>query len=87
VVNRWHKSDEEALKSIQKEIRRPIFACLPNDYRKASLAINLGMPFMENHNNLLNDRYREIATQLAGVRDPIAKKGALDLFSFLPKRR
>lgn len=88
VVNRWHKNDEEALKSIQKEIRRPIFACLPNDYPKASLAINLGMPFMENHNNLLNDRYREIANQLAGIRErPTAKKSGLDLFSFSPKRR
>lgn len=87
VVNRWHKNDEEALKSIQKEIRRPIFACLPNDYRKASLAINLGMPFMENHNNLLNHRYREIASQLAGIPEqPVAKRSGLDLFSFSLKR-
>ena len=87
VVNRWHKNDEEALKSIQKEIRRPIFACLPNDYRKASLAINLGMPFMENHNNLLNHRYREIASQLAGIPEqPVAKRTGLDLFSFSAKR-
>jgi len=88
VVNRWHRNDEEALKSIQKEIRRPIFACLPNDYRKASLAVNLGTPLMENHNNLLNDRYREIASQLAGIDvRPFGKKGGLgDLFSFTPKR-
>ena len=45
------------------------------------------MPLMENHNNLLNDRYREIASQLAGVPEPIAKKGGLDLFSFSAKRR
>ena len=76
------------MKSIQKEIRRPIFACLPNDYRKASLAVNLGTPLMENHNNLLNDRYREIASQLAGIDvRPFAKKSGLgDLFSFTPKR-
>lgn len=87
VVNRWHKNDEDALKSIQKEIRRPIFACLPNDYRKASLAVNLGMPFMENHNNFLNDRYREIAEKLAGIHEqPTAKKRGLELFSFSPKR-
>ena len=87
VVNRWHKYDEDALKSIQKEIRRPIFACLPNDYRKASLAVNLGMPFMENHNNLLSDHYREIARQLAGIQErPTVRKGGLDLFSFSPKR-
>ncbi len=88
VVNRWHKNDVEALKSIEKEIRRPIFACLPNDFRKASLAVNLGTPLMDNHNNLLNDRYREIASQLTGIDvHPAAKKSGLgDLFSFTPKR-
>ena len=25
IVNRWHKGDEEALKSIEKKIKRPIF--------------------------------------------------------------
>ena len=61
VINRWHKGDEEALKSIEKSIKRPIFACLPNDYRKASMAVNLGMPLMENHNNVLTNRYRQLA--------------------------
>ena len=36
IINRWHKGDEEVLKSIQKDIKRPVFACLPNDFRKAS---------------------------------------------------
>src|ERR1700677_2530700 len=46
VINRWHKGDEEALKSIEKNIKRPVFACLPNDYRKASTAANMGLPLM-----------------------------------------
>ena len=38
IVNRWHKGDDEILKSVQKNIKNPIFACLPNDFKKASAA-------------------------------------------------
>jgi CO dehydrogenase nickel-insertion accessory protein CooC1 len=88
IINRWHKGDEEVLKSIQKDINRPVFACLPNDFRMASASVNLGTPMQENHNNLLSSRYRQIAAQLAGL-DVVAtpKKGSLGgLFSFPAKR-
>ncbi len=88
IINRWHKGDEEVLKSIQKDINRPVFACLPNDFRMASASVNLGTPLQENHNNLLSSRYRQIAAQLAGL-DVVAnpKKGSLGgLFSFQAKR-
>jgi pilus assembly protein CpaE len=87
VINRWHKGDEEALKSIEKSIKRPIFACLPNDFRKASMAVNLGMPLMENHNNVLTNRYRQLAGQLTGI-EPMAagKKAGLGNYLFPPKR-
>ncbi len=65
IVNRWHKGDEEPLKSIEKETKRTVFACLPNDFRKASAAMNLGVPLMENHNNVLTDEYRRLAEQLS----------------------
>ena len=67
IINRWHKGDEEVLKSIEKNIKRPVFAFLPNDFRKASTAANLGMPLMENHNNSLTNRYRDLAALLAGI--------------------
>ncbi len=88
IINRWHKGDDQALKSIQKDISRPVFACLPNDFRKASEAVNLGTPIQQNHNNVLSNRYRQIACQLAGIDDNIlAKKGSLGgLFSFSGKR-
>jgi pilus assembly protein CpaE len=88
IINRWHKGDDEILKSIEKQISRPVFACFPNDFRKASQAMNLGTPLQENHNNTLNDRYRQVAGELVGI-DFAAKdkKGSLSgLFSFLPKR-
>jgi pilus assembly protein CpaE len=88
IINRWHKGDDEVLKSIQKDINRPIFASLPNDFRKASQAVNLGMPILENHNNTLSSRYRQIAGQLVGIdTSVIEKKSPLSgLFSFPTKK-
>jgi pilus assembly protein CpaE len=88
IINRWHKGDEEILKSIQKNINRPLFACVPNDFRKASDAINLGTPILENHNNVLSTRYRQIAAQLAGMDvNAVPKKSSLGgFFSFSTKR-
>jgi pilus assembly protein CpaE len=88
IINRWHKGDDEVLKSIQKDINRPIFASLPNDFRKASQAVNLGTPILENHNNTLSSRYRQIAGQLVGIDTAvIEKKSPLSgLFSFPTKK-
>jgi len=85
IINRWHRGDEDVLKSVQKDISRPIFACLPNDFRKASESINLGTPLMENHNNTLSNRYRQIAAQLAGIEENVPAKKA-SFFSFPSKR-
>jgi len=88
IINRWHKADDEVLKSIEKTIKRPVFACLPNDFRKASESVNLGTPLMENHNNTLTHRYRQLALQLAGIDAmPAARRGGLGgLFSSGSKR-
>jgi pilus assembly protein CpaE len=88
IINRWHKGDDEVLKSIEKQISRPVFACFPNDFRKASQAMNLGTPLQENHNNILSDRYRQVAGQLVGIDLALkGKKGSLSgLFSFPAKR-
>jgi pilus assembly protein CpaE len=90
VLNRWHKGDEDILKGVQKDINRPVFACIPNDFRKASTSINLGTPLLENsQNNGLSLRYRQIASQIAGIgADPVAKKSSLSgLFSFPTKSK
>ena len=83
IINRWHKGDEEVLKGIQKDMHRPFFAFLPNDFRKASEAVNLGTPLQQNHNNVLSNRYRQIAAQLAGIDSGLPdKKSSLgELFS------
>ena len=88
IINRWHKGDDEVLKSIQKDINRPIFASLPNDFRKASQAVNLGTPIQENHNNTLSSRYRQIAGQLVGIDTSVIEKRSplSGLFSFPTKK-
>lgn len=77
VVNRWHKGDDEALKGIEKNLKRPVFARLPNDFRKANTAVNLGAPMLENHNSVLGNSYRQLAMQLAGpaLHPPAAASG------------
>jgi pilus assembly protein CpaE len=88
IINRWHKADNEVLRSIEKQIDRPVFACFPNDFRKASQAMNLGTPILDNHNNLLNDRYRYVAAQLTGmpVSQPERKNSLGNFFPFPTKR-
>jgi pilus assembly protein CpaE len=88
IINRWHKGDDDVLKSIQKDINRPIFANLPNDFRKASQSVNLGTPLMENHNNTLTNRYRQIAGQLVGIDIPVdEKKSPLSGFFSFPTKK
>jgi len=83
VINRWHRGDDEVLKSVEKDFRSPIFARLPNDFRQVSEAINQGTPLSRNHNNPLVATFRRIAGQLAGVGPAGAAKGkrATGLFS------
>lgn len=88
VINRWSRKDEEALKTVQKSLKRPIFARLSNDFRQVSEATNLGMPLSKNHNNPLLSQFRELANQLAGTTSlgRPQRNGLLNLFLF-PKTR
>jgi Flp pilus assembly CpaE family ATPase len=86
IVNRWHKGDEETLKAIQNENKYSVLAHLPNDYRKANNAFNLGVPLMENHDNILTNQYRQLASQLTGIKvQNEFKRGTLSTF-FSTKR-
>lgn len=88
IINRWHKGDDEIVRGMQKDSGYPPFTNLPNDYRKTSQAVNLGTPIPDNHNNILVNRYRQIAEQVMGIEPRIPeKKGPLSgLFSFSGKK-
>jgi len=83
VINRWHRGDDEALKSVERNMKRSVFACLPNDFRRVSDAINLGAPLAVNGSVSLASRFAQLAAQLAGVNPAWAVKrgGFTSLFS------
>ncbi len=86
IVNRWHKGDEETLKAIQDENKYSVLTHLPNDFRKANISFNMGVPLMENHDNLLTNRYRQLASLLTGIKvQSEYKRGTLSTF-FSTKR-
>jgi pilus assembly protein CpaE len=88
VINRWSRDDDEVLKSVEKNIKRPIFARLPNDFRQVSEATNLGTPLYRNHNNRLVQQYQQLASRLAGIPAPAAAhKGVLGNLFFPGKAR
>jgi pilus assembly protein CpaE len=87
ILNRWHKGDEETVRSIEKEIRLPVFACLPNDFEEASAATNQGTPLNGSHSSLLSARYRELASRLVGLEAATAtKRSGGGIFAFGGKR-
>lgn len=86
VVNRWRKSDDEALRAVEKNIKHPIFCTLPNDFRQVSEAVNMGLPLSGNHNNPLVSKFAQLAAQLTGAEGPSARSSrGFGLFLF-PKR-
>jgi pilus assembly protein CpaE len=88
VINRWRRSDDEALKTVEKNIKHPIYSTIPNDFRQVSEAINMGLPLSGNHNNPLVSKYALLAAQLTGAEpaEPARPRtGGLNLFLF-PKR-
>ncbi|HJY86773.1 MAG TPA: hypothetical protein VKE24_08045, partial [Candidatus Acidoferrales bacterium] len=73
VINRWHRSDEDALKSVEKRTKRLLFR-LPNDYRQASEATNMGVPLAGSQDNQLVANFRKLASQLDGVLPTTSEK-------------
>jgi len=87
VINRWMREDEDALKSLEKKLKRPVFARLPNDFRQVSEAVNQGTPLNRNHSNPLVSQLRKLATQLGAVSAgaPPKKESFGGFFSFKKK--
>ena len=90
LINRYHRSDEDAIKAFEKRTKQVVFARLPNDFRQVSEAINLGTPLSRNHNNPLVSNFQQLATRLTGttVSPEQEKKGStiFGIFSNTSKR-
>jgi pilus assembly protein CpaE len=88
IINRWRRSDDDALKAFEKKIKRSIFARIPNDFQQVSEAANQGAPLSRNHNDPLTSRFSQLASQMGGIAAPSAAKGSaiLNLFNRVSTR-
>jgi pilus assembly protein CpaE len=88
ILNRSHKGDDETINSIERNIKLPVFACLPNDFGEASTATNYGTPLNGSRSSVLGTRYRELAARLTGLeRSAVPKRSTLSgIFAFGAKR-
>lgn len=81
VINRWHRRDDEILKSVEQRTKRNVFLRLPNNFPKVNEAVNTGMPLADNHDNAIVSRLRQFANELAGTPAPPRRTGFGNLFS------
>jgi len=70
VINRWHSCDEETLRSVEKILKFPVFARVPDDYQHVSQAVNSGVPLSKEHGEHLELSFREMACGLIGMAPP-----------------
>lgn len=88
MVNRWHRADEEALKTFEGRIKRPIFARLPNDFSQVSDAVNRGAVLSRNHNDPLVSKFRALAREFTGVPAQTESRQRGSIFGLLsPSKR
>lgn len=86
VINRWHRSDEEALRAFQKRVSLPIFERLPNDYKGVSRAVNMGTELSRGQHDQLVQKFRSMVEQITGVPRGEAEKPSPFLRLFSNKR-
>jgi len=80
IINRYHRTDEDAIKAFEKRTKQTIFARLPNDFKQVSESINLGTPLNRNHNNPLVSNFQQLATRLTGITAIPQEKKANTIF-------
>jgi pilus assembly protein CpaE len=81
VINRWHRRDDQVLKSIEQRTKRNVFMRLPNNFAKVNDSVNTGTPLADNHDNAIVSRLREFATELTGGTVAPKRGGLGNLFS------
>lgn len=80
VINRWHRSDEEALAQIESTVKMPVFARLPNNFKQVTDATVRGVPVVK-EGDPLTEGFARIAGQLTGAQNQNGgKKSRLGTF-------
>jgi pilus assembly protein CpaE len=73
VINRWHRSDEEALAQIENTMKMPVFARLPNNFKQVTEATLRGIT-MAKDGDPLTEGFAKIAGQLGGTQNSNGRK-------------
>jgi pilus assembly protein CpaE len=81
VINRWHRSDEEALEQIENSMKMPVFARLPNNFKQVTEATVRGVPVVKN-GDPLTEGFAKMAGQLAGMHSANGRKKSSLLGAF-----
>jgi len=76
VINRWHRSDEEALAQIENNMKMAVFARLPNNFKQVTEATVRGVPVAKN-GDPLTEGFAKMAGQLAGMENANGRKKSL----------
>src|SRR4030095_9756595 len=72
VINRWHRSDEEALAQIENSMKMAVFARLPNSFKQVTEATVRGVPVAKG--DPLTEGFARIAGRLAGIENTNGRK-------------
>ena len=80
IINRWHRHDEVALEKVEQGMKVPVFARLPNNFKRVSEA-NVRGDSLKQDGDPLSAEFNKMAARLAG-RDLTkqAKKSRLGQF-------
>lgn len=65
IINRWHRHDEPALAKVENDMKMPVFARLPNNFKQVNEATVRGVPMAKN-GDPLTEGFEKIAARLAG---------------------
>lgn len=91
VINRWTRGDDEAIRSLEKKLKRPVFARIPNDFRQVSESVNLGMPLHTDQGNPLVSQIQKLIVELginpAAQAAPPKREPLGGIFSVLGRRK
>jgi pilus assembly protein CpaE len=66
IINRWHRHDEPALEKVEQGMKIPVFAKLPNNFKRVSEATVRGDSLRQD-GDPLSAEFSKMASRLAGL--------------------
>src|SRR6266478_1709627 len=67
IINRWHRHDEQALEKVENDMKMPVFARLPNNFKQVSEATVRG-DSLKKDGEALSGEFHKMATRIAGLK-------------------